>query len=98
MAIAKTPKVEYAFALMSGCLFWYNFTIQSTAITYMKLESINEKCQKSNNFFLVKYVFTKLKVSLTGANVVASAQDTFHDQRHAHGIEQAVVLRNTVLL
>lgn len=35
MIKAKTPKVAWARALMSGCRDWYIFTMQSTLVTYM---------------------------------------------------------------
>lgn len=54
-------------------------------------------------FFLLCFwkegtLLTKLEVGVVGADMVASTEDTFHDQSYAHGIEKAKVLGDPIVL
>lgn len=86
IAMASTPKVVYAFALMSGCLFWYSFIMHKTDITYMKLESAKGKVT-DNSVDKLKWETTELEICLAGTHMVAATKHPFHYQCHPHSIE-----------
>lgn len=67
----------------------------------MKVVSgIEEKTiQKPSSYQLNEnLMFTKLVIGMCRANVVTGAQDSFDNECRSHGVEQSVVLRNTVKL
>ena len=85
---------------MSGCLFWYSFSMQSPAIIYMKEVSAGWSGERgcSSSQCTAGMALTKLEVGVVGADVVAGTEQPLHHQRRAHGIEEPEVLGDATLL